>query len=1477
MLSLSFTLYEYVSIDVNDYVDFEGERYRALEKYLPNEKSTVEWEYNVKLYGTESLIKRFLVLNNADGGNEAVFTLTGKPIDHVRLIVQNINEGMGQTTNFKVGTVEGADNVVIDYRGKYCDEALKELADKVGVEWWIDGETVNLCRCEIGEELTLGYGNGLTGIERDVADNAKFYTRLFPIGSSRNIDVEHYGASRLQLPGGVKYVDVNVDRYGVIHHYEEDAFSDIYPRRTGVVSSVRSEEVKDDDGNPFTIYYFKDDSLTFDPNEYEIGGLVKHVSFQEGSELAGLGVDDDHYFEVNYNSDTREFEIITIWPYDDDTQLPGGVLVPKVGDRYILWNIRMPDEYYGLAEKELESAVNEYNNRHALDVSRYKGGTDHVWVEEEGADLYVGRRIRLESSEYFPDTGWRASRITRISRQVTLPSQMDLEISDALSTGALEKMGDDIHDVKNYTAGLVGNMNVPYIIRRLDATKPTDNNLYSSLRSRIEFMCRSVAEIVRTQWHFLKGLTVGTFAAGASGAQINADGDAEVKTITSRGDAYIGGDASVEGKMEATDVATSNSITTPRLTTPSFRTGGLTGEGAGIFTDSNGLTHGEFDFIVARQGLTLTELTIEEERSVGGGIVASHGNGEIEKVVETDIGYSVYIKDTDQFVEGDFVRYARYDHTNSTYRWAWVQVRSRPVAGCILLWKEDFTDGMTPPQPGDVLVQMGNVNDTTRQGFVYITTTGVQCYDGVNSASLLGKCRGVFGDLTGITDNGKALTGYGVWTDTLYIGTGKTAYATFTELYNITASTDSALASYKTEFASRFDVVNGSLTSVQQSVTSLQTGGGRNLLLQTNQGATGWHATTNATYKPVIVAEKSEGGSVLFNYPNGNVSPTYESYDFQLRPELIIEGHTYTLSGEIKAGNADNAIVVLYLATTSGLSHLKAWSVLPQRLKSGEWVKFTATFDATATGTKDGKQWVRFAPNDRGRFTYIAFRDLKLEEGEVATAYTAAPEDYVDGEIAAVNGEIAAVKSTISEVKQTAEEISARVEEVNTNLDGKISTNSSKITQNASAITQEVYDRKEGDAALSSTIEQTASKISLRLSQMALSNINLAKGTETAYNMTSGFDIAKQNYVKTLYTVSGIATGDIATLSLLLRFKGLEWGEGAYIFFSLSSIYKWWGFPLRITQQYITEKGIEADSEGYYTMRIQVSHASPITTDVSATDVGGVVMRLDYIGGGDGAVIEISQLKLELGDTATAWTARTGDLNEALSDTGIDINHRLITATADNFKVLNNNGAVTMEVDEQGNLTSNAVLVRNQDPETAETTPYLTTINLATGFIQLRYPLTTRNANNNVALEIGWDDKSESVFRFFNKDGEMAWKAGSSTSLIDTLGIETITPVEFYKCALEESVKTTATLVGTQYYKKVKKLDDTITTTYYTNQDCVAALSGYFTDPGAANIVSTDKTTGITTYSRVLYTITAGVMSIPRIVTWKQNQLYVKA
>lgn len=527
VLTLSFTHYEHLPLDVNDYVDFEGERYWLTERYAPAQKSEGEWTYDVKLYGIESMIKRFLVLETTDNNAEPVFTLTATAREHVAMVVKCINNGMGHTTDWKVGRVDGQELIVIDYEGKYCDEALKEIAEKVGggAEWWVEGQTVNVCRCEHGEEIELGYGKGLTSLERDTGNTNKFYTRLFAIGSSRNIDAEKYGHSRLMLPGGRQYVEVHTDEYGVYDHYEKDAFSGIYPRRTGEVSLVRKETKKGDDGKPFDIYYFKDETLSFDPNEYELANEKKRVSFEDG-ELAGLGESDDHYFEVNFDSKTREFEIITIWPYADNTQVPGGKLVPKVGDHYVLWNVRMPDEYYRQAEEELLAAVEKYNAEHWQDISVYKAPTDHVWIEKNNAVLNVGRRVRLVSKKYFADKGYRQSRITKITRKVNLPSQMDLEISDALQTGALEKVNDSIGELKNYTKSRIDGMELPDVIRSWEKTQPTDNNLFSARRSMQEFLSRKTDDTAQGLIRFLQGLKLGDGEKG-----IDTDGNAKLGNV----------------------------------------------------------------------------------------------------------------------------------------------------------------------------------------------------------------------------------------------------------------------------------------------------------------------------------------------------------------------------------------------------------------------------------------------------------------------------------------------------------------------------------------------------------------------------------------------------------------------------------------------------------------------------------------------------------------------------------------------------------------------------------------------------------------------------------------------------------------------------------------------------------------------------------------------------------------------------------
>lgn len=135
VLALSFTHYAHIPLDVGDFTDYMGERYWLTERYTPKEKSGSEWEYNLKLYGIESLIKRFLVLETTDGDTNPLFTLTATPREHVAMVVKAINNGMGHITDWKTGTVEGTELITIDYEGMYCDEALKAIAEKAGGRW----------------------------------------------------------------------------------------------------------------------------------------------------------------------------------------------------------------------------------------------------------------------------------------------------------------------------------------------------------------------------------------------------------------------------------------------------------------------------------------------------------------------------------------------------------------------------------------------------------------------------------------------------------------------------------------------------------------------------------------------------------------------------------------------------------------------------------------------------------------------------------------------------------------------------------------------------------------------------------------------------------------------------------------------------------------------------------------------------------------------------------------------------------------------------------------------------------------------------------------------------------------------------------------------------------------------------------------------------------------------------------------------
>lgn len=528
VLALSFTAFECVTLEVYDYADFLGRRYWILERYQPKMNCDSEWSYSVQLSGVEGLTTQVLMVNPDDDDNP-ILTLTAPAREHAALIIANMNRKMG-TTEWKVGEVVVSEYIDIEYTGKYVSDALSELSSAAGTEWWFDGMTLNISRCEFGEPVPLSYGNGLIGgIERSMADGVKFFTRLFPVGSSRNIDPDRYGHARLQLPDGAKYVEQDT-HLGIIEYFEQEAFDAIYPRRIGTVGAVRSEEHTSDDGSPFTVWYFTDPDIPFDPNQYEIGGLVKRVTFQTG-ELRG------REFEVNYDSEKKEFEIITQWPYDNDMQLPSEPLVPAPGNEYVLWNISMPDSYYPAAEQEFKTAVDTFMADSRKDISVFQASTDFTVVDKRNLDLKPGQRIRLGSDKFFPDTGYRDIRIVAISRSVVQPGSMTLKMSDVLSTGRISRIENQISEVTQITRQVSSEF--PDIIKSWEETPASDTTLYSSRKSEREFLNKRRGGTVEGITRFLKrqqldeGFRTSDFASGITGfgAQIDGRGAGELESL----------------------------------------------------------------------------------------------------------------------------------------------------------------------------------------------------------------------------------------------------------------------------------------------------------------------------------------------------------------------------------------------------------------------------------------------------------------------------------------------------------------------------------------------------------------------------------------------------------------------------------------------------------------------------------------------------------------------------------------------------------------------------------------------------------------------------------------------------------------------------------------------------------------------------------------------------------------------------------
>ena len=692
-VSASFTHTSFILLDVDSYIEIEGVRYKVKSRYRPKQKDTQTYEYSVKFYAPIHDAEDVLMLFT-EGDITSEFNYDGGPREHLQLWIDNMNRLAG-TNVWSIGTVISAENKTIEYKNLKCWDAAfgsNGIAATFETEMWADGYVINLCKAERGEIVELGYLQGLTNLAQEDNGEVKFFTRLFPLGSTRNIDATKYGYSRLQLPSRAMYVDKNVDLYGVKEETEEAAFSEIFPKYIGTVSSVRTEEKTNEEGREYTVYYFKDDGMNWNPKDYEIPDLDYMLQFQTG-ELVGRGTDGS--FQAAWHEDTNEWEIINVYP-DDTTQIPGDVIIPKPGDTYIPWNFSMPQEYVTAAEQAYEQAVNNFLSSYSFDPNKYTGTTDRNYIERNATPLRIGWNVRLLSEQYFSTTGgYKDTRITKVQRKLNDLCQATITCTDQVGTTWKTSVNNQLNNLQ-YVLSKQEQQAIIDIIKTTDSKTPSDYNVLSALKAIGMFHRKDKTDENSYLQKFLKGIELGKFVSG------------------------------------------------------------LLGTGGAILIDEDGNSHAEFDYLNIRKKALFTEITVQELKHIGGALIISPAAMIISSVEETDEGYKCYFdkKNSDgktiynEFEPGDQGRCQTFNlekqengQVGNRYWWRLVIATGDDY---VVFSKTDADTGSDIPAAGDEVAQLGNRTDKTRQNAQIYSAYGSdspsrKMYQGIDSYNLVGK------------------------------------------------------------------------------------------------------------------------------------------------------------------------------------------------------------------------------------------------------------------------------------------------------------------------------------------------------------------------------------------------------------------------------------------------------------------------------------------------------------------------------------------------------------------------------------------------------------------------------------------------------------------------------------------------------------------------------------------------------------------
>lgn len=601
---LKFTTATPIYFEIGDSVEIPDFGYFELtSSYFPKHNDSDGYDYEMQMDAYYMSWKNKLCKYRPQhGANETSFSLTTTVGVHMNVILGNL-KALGLTYNGKEFSVDYTtyNNKAFDVQKRFLIEygsisildALNAICseDALNCEWWIDGSIIYLGYCEMEGQTTFEQDVNVLSMSYSESKST-YITRLYAFGSDRNIpkgyftgadaDVTTDGVATdyLMLPNkevdsdGFYAKDGYLENVNVVKNDKQAIegvvmFDEEYPKVECRVSSIKTYDstVDNEDGTKTTQTFWQvtsTDSFTNNFKESWIkSNLTLGIKFTSG---ALMGMEFDVSFKVidkvNY------FEIVANDTYG--RTLPDGVMCPKVGDKYFLFNwdaTKITDtDLIPTAQLSLFDRAKQYCQKTMISNSNFTCTMDGDKFYNDGTYDYhpLGEQVKLINDMFAQVDAdgkhYRNSRIIGMEIPLDIPyDHPQYTVGEKAATSRLGKLEDKVDSIKVNGMQIggtgIGNGGGVYVIGMNDTTPASDSNVYSARRSRMEFVSRLLDNTAKgtITWEkvqkfvsgllaedisqFKKGATFGEFIQGmllGTGGRIDELGNAEFESITSR-------------------------------------------------------------------------------------------------------------------------------------------------------------------------------------------------------------------------------------------------------------------------------------------------------------------------------------------------------------------------------------------------------------------------------------------------------------------------------------------------------------------------------------------------------------------------------------------------------------------------------------------------------------------------------------------------------------------------------------------------------------------------------------------------------------------------------------------------------------------------------------------------------------------------------------------------------------------------------